>query len=203
MRHFGFIRWSLLMEGTNFHFMPGEDASVQGNATRIVESLLLNISKQERTLADLKRFRTLIDRTNDAIEVIDPQTLRFLDVNERACLDLGYSREELLSLRVCDIAPNVSSRDTGLRKRLEKSRGMVVEDIHQRKDGSRFPVEVGVGYIRLDREYHVAVVRNITERKRAEMALRDEIAERKRTEEALRRTQAYLDEAQRLTHQGS
>ena len=40
-------------------------------------------------------FRTLVDQSNDAIKVVDPETLRFLDVNEKACSALGYSREEL------------------------------------------------------------------------------------------------------------
>ena len=51
----------------------------------------------------LALFRSLIDGSNDALEVIDPVTQRFLDVNEKACRDLGYSREELLSLTVLDI----------------------------------------------------------------------------------------------------
>jgi hypothetical protein len=74
--------------------------------------------------------------------VIDPETVQFLDVNERACLDLSYSREEPLSVRVCDIAPNVTSHDAGMRKHLEKSGSMVVEGVRQRKDGSRLFVRI-------------------------------------------------------------
>ena len=39
-------------------------------------------------------FRALLDRTNDAIEIIDPATGRFLDVNDRACTTYGYTRAE-------------------------------------------------------------------------------------------------------------
>src|SRR6185436_10912900 len=51
----------------------------------------------------LALFRSLIDGSNDALEVVDPATLRSLDVNEKACRDLGYTREELLSLTVPDV----------------------------------------------------------------------------------------------------
>jgi PAS domain S-box-containing protein len=57
----------------------------------------------------------------DAIEVVDPETFRFLDVNEKACTALGYSREELLALGVLDIDPTVTEASAakiveGLRK---------------------------------------------------------------------------------------
>lgn len=57
---------------------------------------------------ELSLFRKLLDNSSDAIEVIDPITSRFLDVNEKACLDLGYSREELLSMSAFDIDPSFS-----------------------------------------------------------------------------------------------
>ena len=72
------------------------------------ERLLSRVRESESTIRELKLFRTLVDQSNDAIEVVDPETLRFLDVNEKACSVLGYSREELLSLRVFDIDPAVT-----------------------------------------------------------------------------------------------
>lgn len=54
---------------------------------------LEEITERKKIDADLKLFRTLLDGSGDAIEVIDPATLRFLDVNETECSDLGYSRK--------------------------------------------------------------------------------------------------------------
>lgn len=117
----------------------------------------------------LSLFRSLIDQSNDAFEVIDPETGRFLDVNEKGCLDLGYSREEFLALSVSDIDPMVNrSSFKKLVEGFKKSGFMTWEGIHRRKDGSTFPVEVNLKYVRLDREYIVSVVRDITARKRAE-----------------------------------
>src|SRR5271168_2881176 len=55
------------------------------------ESLLHKVGEGERTIRELKLFRALVDQSNDAIEVVDPETLRFLDANEKACSELGYS----------------------------------------------------------------------------------------------------------------
>ncbi len=78
-----------------------------------VASVLRDVTDQKRSEESLKLFRTLIDQSNDSVEVVDPATLRFLDVNEKACKDLGYSREELLTKTVFDINPdlNESTRD--------------------------------------------------------------------------------------------
>jgi PAS domain S-box-containing protein len=120
----------------------------------------------------------LIDQSSDAIEMIDPETLRFIDLNERTCLDLGYSREELLSMSVYDIDPNVDrSMFERVTKELRDSGSAIFESLHRRKDGSTFPVEVSIKQVQLERVYRVSVARDITERKQAEQALRDSQAE--------------------------
>jgi formate hydrogenlyase transcriptional activator len=138
------------------------------------EQLLRTARERERMLQELTLFRTLLDQSNDSIEVVDPETLRLLDVNQRACVELGYSREELLSMTVFDIAPNVDeSLRERMRQRLQESGFAIMEGVHRRKDGTTFPVEVNMRRVRLDREYSVAVSRDITARKRTEEALRE------------------------------
>ena len=132
-----------------------------------------DITERKQRENALALFRSLIDGSNDALEVIDPATLQFLDVNEKACRDLGYSREELLSLTVLDVD---AAMDSSAMKTLHKScqKGFVVfESVHRRKNGSTFPVEVTMKPLRIDRAYYVAVVRDITDRKRAQEELRD------------------------------
>jgi PAS domain S-box-containing protein len=132
----------------------------------------------------LKLFRTLVDRSNDAIEVVDAQTGRFLDVNETACLRLGYSREEMLSLSLPDITAvgeNPFSMPAAVEE-IRKTGSKMIESRDRRKDGSTFPVEINVQYIDLNRGYLISVVRDITERKR--------------TEEKIAQQAAFLDKAQ-------
>lgn len=130
--------------------------------------------ERKRVKGGLRLFRALIDQTTDGIEVIDPDTGRFLDVNERTCLSHGYTRDEYLGLSVCDVDPLVGTRswrEVIAERRLEG--GKIFESHHQRKDGSSFPVEVNLNFVHLDREYLVAVIRDISERKRSEAALRE------------------------------
>jgi PAS domain S-box-containing protein len=132
----------------------------------------LSASNQKllRSRESLKLFRTLIDHSNDAIQVVDPTTGRFLDINETACRRLGYSREEMLSMSLPDIVATgsgVFSMPTIL-EAIQKTGFRMAEGRHRRKDGSTFPVEINVRYIQLDRDYLVAVVRDITQRKQAE-----------------------------------
>ena len=145
------------------------------SAGRIVglRGTVQDINERKQRENALALFRSLIDGSNDALEVIDPATLRFLDVNEKACRDLGYSREELLSLTVPDVD---ATRDPSARTPLPdpcQKEFAVFEGVHRRKDGSTFPVEVTIRPLTLDRPYYVAVVRDITDRKRAQEELRE------------------------------
>ncbi len=133
-----------------------------------------DITERKRAADALEMFRTLVDRVNDSIEVIDPETGRFLDINEKACTDLGYTREEMLSLSVMDIDPTQDA--VGFKTRKEKlwdTGALIVESTNRRKDGTTFPVEDNMKWVWLDRDYIVAVVRDITERKKTEAALRE------------------------------
>ncbi len=128
-----------------------------------------DITARKRTEESMALFRKLIDGSNDAVEVLDPLTLRFLDINEKACLDLGYRRQEMLAMTVYDIDPLLDpTLHTRMDQRLRESGFAMMESQHRRKDGSTFPVEINIKYIQLDRDYAVAVVRDISERKIAE-----------------------------------
>ncbi len=137
---------------------------------------LRDISARKADEAQLRMFRSLLDLSRDAIEVVDPETHRFIDVNETACRALGYSREDLLSMHVPDVSPDMSEEDLKqVDGRLRKSGELLFEARHRRKDGSFYPIEVSVSMVKRApskvkdaREYHVAVVRDITERKQEE-----------------------------------
>src|SRR6267143_1557419 len=138
------------------------------------EELRKTALERERMLHELTLFRTLLDQSNDAIEVIDTETLRFLDVNEKACVELGYSREEFLSMTVFDIDPDYDeSLRAWLRQQSREPGFAIMERGRRRKDGTTLQVEVSLRHVQLDREYIVAVTREIPGRKQAEERLRE------------------------------
>ncbi len=144
----------------------------QGSPYRMV-GWVMDVTARRQADESLRLFRDLVDRSNDAIEVIDPATGRFLDVNERDVLDLGYTREELLQMRVWEIEMGIDPKkwpEMVARTQVDKTfRG---EGVHRRKDGSLFSVEFTVRWVELNRSYLVVVVRDITERKRTEERLK-------------------------------
>jgi len=131
-----------------------------------------------------------LDNVRDAAFLLDDKA-RCLYANEEACRSLGYTRAELLTLGVGDIDSEFPvERWSEHWLQLKAQRSMSFESRHRARDGRTFPVEVSANYFKYGgREYNLALVRDITERKRAE--------------EALRRSEAYLAEGQRLSHTGS
>ncbi len=122
----------------------------------------------------LPLFRMLIDHSNDAIFVIDPQTFRVLDVNETACQRLQYDREELVHFPTTKFSqlPQDFSQQQHV-ERLHQQGGFMLEVHHRCKDGTTFPVEVSTSLITQEgREYIISVARDLRERKRTEANLK-------------------------------
>jgi diguanylate cyclase (GGDEF)-like protein/PAS domain S-box-containing protein len=130
------------------------------------------------------RFRQLFERSTDALLVHDDEG-RMVDCNGEACRSLGYTREEMLELSVQDFVVDMLSEEerraqrgnTPWTRAMAAGPGTVVdfhENEHRRKDGTTFPVEVGIGTIDYGgRRLIFASCRDLTERKRAEEALRE------------------------------
>jgi PAS domain S-box-containing protein len=151
-----------------------EQRRAEKQLREINEAQLAKVRENERIIAELKLFRTLVDESNDAIEVLDSETLSFLDVNKKACSEFGYSREELLSMSVMDIDPTFTDSSAAkVRKQLRQSGSLVMQTLHRRKDGIIFPVEVSMNRVVMDREYVIAIARDLSERKMAEARLQE------------------------------
>jgi PAS domain S-box-containing protein len=115
-----------------------------------------------------------LDHAPEAIFWSDSQA-RLFYVNEAACQILGYSHEELLSMSVHDIDPNFPAQRWAQHWQEVKSRGSyTIESTVCTKDGRSFPTELSVNYLEFNGQgYNCAFVRNITQRKQSEAALRE------------------------------
>lgn len=146
----------------------------QGNFSGIL-GVFRDITDRKKTEDDLRkseeRFRSLIEQASDAIFVHDLNG-KFLEANQQACMSLGYSRDELLSLSVGNIDPDMKER--GDSSRFWPHLPATFESTHRRKDGTTFPVEIRLGPIEYRKTKVVlSLVRDITERKRGAKILEE------------------------------
>lgn len=115
------------------------------------------------------RYRDLFNLTSDAVYAIDQETGRFVDVNEAACRMYGYNREEWLRMA----SNEISAEPAATQKALQETPVTVPLRYHRKKDGTIFPLEITMNTFELNRRKTViAAARDISERQRAEEAVR-------------------------------
>ena len=119
--------------------------------------------RKDREALQLTQFA--IDRSSDASFWMESDA-RFIYVNDAACRALGYSREELLSLRFHDIDPGIPEEVwIEYWSDLKRQGSLTMESDHRTHDGQLFPVETVANFVKFgEREYNCAFVRDITER---------------------------------------
>ena len=128
---------------------------------------------EQELRASEARFRTFVDHATDAFFLLD-EDWTILDVNRQACDSLGYSREELIGKHKSDFDVGLDDASIQrLKQRMVAGEAVTFETRHRRKDGTSFPVEVRVGQFEQDGRRFLCLVRDITERKQADDALRD------------------------------
>jgi|GEM_PF-1173281 len=129
----------------------------------------------EKTHRESKeKFRAYVESSNDAIFLETP-TGAILDCNSAACHMFGYSKEEFLTLNVRDIvSQNVAETLPEIYTEADATGNTTIERENKRKDGTIFLAEVTTKIIGMSGKKRVlAYIRDITERKVAERALRE------------------------------
>ena len=120
------------------------------------------------------KYRQLFEAASYPIVVLDANTQQFFDVN-RAAIDLyGYTKEEWLHMTAEDISAESIKKRTAFSNTGKKQ--LIPLRWHKKKDGTVFPIEISTGntYLFQGRSLICATLRDITERKVAEEALRKE-----------------------------
>ncbi len=131
-----------------------------------------DITEHKRTERELTLLNFALNNVREAAFLIDINA-RFHYINDYACLVLGYTRNDLLKLSVSDVAPDFPAERWLVHWHdLQKNHWLLFESRLRAKDGHIFPVEISANYFEYDGQcYNLALVRDITERKRAEEAL--------------------------------
>ncbi len=140
------------------------------------------VSELELLRINEARLRTMIENAPDAFIVHDDKG-RLVDANKVACNQLGYTREELLSITVFDIEANVDVEGLLIVvwPSLVSGEGRTINGVHVRKDGSEFPVEVNItGIMDHGEKYIFALARDVTETEKlkaylSKLAMTDEL----------------------------
>lgn len=112
-----------------------------------------------------------IDSTNDGYWVLDSEG-RFIDVNQGYCRMMGYTRAELMTMRIADFeaVATTAQIQSQIRRILLKGHERF-ETRHRHRDGSWLDLEITVTVV--EGRYLVAFLRDISDRKRAELQIHD------------------------------
>ncbi|MFH1010273.1 MAG: PAS domain S-box protein [bacterium] len=154
----------------------GQPIGILGIARDVTEKRRLEVQVRESE----ERYRALTENANDAIFILDPETYRFLEVNQRAAELTGYSREELLSMTAMDLRHPEHAAQAIERIETTKTAGAGrFEDAPLRcKDGHEIVVDIAATVLDIGgRKIYQSIVRDITQQKRTEEALRRRLME--------------------------
>lgn len=126
--------------------------------------------EQSRTLALAAQepYQTIIRTAMDGFLMVDAEG-RFIDVNDAYCTLTGYSREELLNMRVSDVeAVETPAQTADHIQKVIKNGYDRFETRHRRKDGLVLELEVSVNFTPNDGGIFFSFLRDVTERKKAQ-----------------------------------
>ncbi|MDH3871071.1 MAG: diguanylate cyclase [Gammaproteobacteria bacterium] len=118
----------------------------------------------------------ILEESRNEIYIFDADTLEFINVNQGARINLGYTLSELAGITPVDIKPEMTREmfDRQLAPLRDGSLDrLYYETVHCRKDGSVYPVEVHLQLASLGpRRVFVAMVLDISERRESDVKLR-------------------------------
>lgn len=124
-------------------------------------------------LRNEEKYRALFDKATDAIFVValndDTTPGKFIEVNNKACELLGYTRQELLDLTPFDIDARLKAGNKPMVCKTKNFQSLIVETVHIKRSGETFPVEVNIHQIVLHGvPVYLVIARDISVRRKME-----------------------------------
>ncbi len=142
-----------------------------------VLGISIDVTEEKRLQEALNRAKTyyqsLFDNASDAIFLEDEEET-IIDVNQKACLLFGYSKEELTSgMKTSELQPPEATRQLEIYSSPNGDEEPAIETIAMRKDGFTFPIELTIAPIKIGSQtVFLSIVRDISERKRMEETIK-------------------------------
>ncbi len=136
--------------------------------------VLEDITERKAIDEKLRLTQFSIDQSRDYVLLTD-STGQFIYVNQAAAQSLGYSQQQLLNLNIKDIDLNTADESWSIYwQDLKKQGSFTFESVYQTQTGETINVEITLNYLEYNgQEYGCAIVRDICDRKQAEIALQD------------------------------
>ncbi|MCI5221431.1 MAG: PAS domain S-box protein [Candidatus Electrothrix sp. AR4] len=141
------------------------------------DKLTQEIEHRKEVERKLNQFKLTLDQTLDCVFMFTPDTLEFFYVNQGAVNQVGFSREEFFKMTPLDIKPEFNEeifRETVAPLLDGRKKFLLLQTVHQHKNGNHIPVEIHLQFVRQPTEKKgrfLAIVRDITERKNARQRL--------------------------------
>lgn len=166
-RHDGEYRW-ILDHGVPRISESGEFLGYIGSCIDITDRNLAEAALRAKDL----QFRTAVETSTDGFWIVDSADTRLLEVNDAYCRLSGYSREELLTMKVTDIEVLETPEEVlEHAKEIMRAGHALFETIHRAKSGRIWNAEVSVTHSATDGGRHFVFLKDITQRKRNEAML--------------------------------
>ncbi|MEW5861257.1 MAG: PAS domain S-box protein, partial [Cyanobacteriota bacterium] len=167
----GSTLWAIV--STNLIFNEGGVSDAKGEAMPKAIAMLTDVTERKAAEEELKRYQVLSQHSRDIVLSVHLDG-QIIEANQAAIKAYGYSKSELLSLKINDLrAPETQDLIAQQIEQADKQ-GILFETTHCRKDGSCFPVEVSAQSLGIgDKKIILSIIRDITERKQAEALLRN------------------------------
>jgi len=143
-----------------------------GNVAAL-EGFIADITARKQIKLELQQFQFAVEHFGESAYWVNPDA-RFVYVNDAACQQLGYSRQELLTMGIADIDVQFPmERWDEYWNEVKEKKFLRFETHHKSKEGRRFPVEISSNFVQFGgNEYIYAFGRDICERKQTEDQLR-------------------------------
>ncbi len=160
---------ALNKDGTPHHVeLEGRDVELEGRNFRVaaIRDITERKASQEALRRSEEKHRTYVKNAPDAIFISDANG-KYVDVNEAACLMTGYSKEELLSMSIPELA--APGMDFNSFRDLKKE-GKIKTEVRLRKKSGR-TIHASLNAVALGDGTYMAFCSDITERKRTEQEI--------------------------------
>ena len=140
-----------------------------------IMALIIDVSERKKAEEELIHWANIFNESLNEIYIIDADTLKFINANQGAQKNIGYNLSELKNMTPVDImAEKLGAKLAKILNPLRegKKKRVVFEDMHERKNGTKYPVEAHLQLSSLHTKVVlVAITIDITVRKKAEQEL--------------------------------